>query len=163
MQYNKQQVIWILLRIGMGIIFLWAFLDKVFGLGFSTLPGKAWLDGVSPTLGFLKFGSSGPFASIFQGMAGSAIVDWLFMLGLLLAGVCLLLGVCMRMAGYGGALMMLLIWLSVLPPEHHPFLDEHIIYIFVLLGLNYAHSGQWFGLGRWWAARELVKKYPILE
>src|SRR3989338_9243781 len=102
MQYNKQQVIWILLRIGMGIIFLWAFIDKVFGLGFSTLPGKAWLDGVSPTLGFLKFGSSGPFAPIFQGMAGSGIIDWLFMLGLLLVGLCLILGVGMRIAGCGG-------------------------------------------------------------
>lgn len=163
MRYSKQQVIWILLRLGMGLIFLWAFLDKVFGLGFSTLPGKAWLDGVSPTQGFLQFGAAGPFASIFQSMAGSAIVDWLFMLGLLFVGACLLLGVGMRITGYSGSLMLLLMWLAVLPPEHHPFLDEHIIYIFVLLGLTYGRAGQWLGLGKWWREIELVKKYPILE
>lgn len=154
MQYSKQQVIWILLRLGLGLIFLWAFLDKVFN----------WrLNGVSPTFGFLQFGTRGPLASFFQSLAGSALVDWLFMLGLLLVGLCLLSGIGMRIAGYAGSLIMLLIWLSALPPEHHPFLDEHIIYIFVLLGLNYAEAGQWFGLGKWWQERELVKRYSILE
>ena len=31
------------IRIAMGFIFLWAFLDKVFGLGFATTSDKSWL------------------------------------------------------------------------------------------------------------------------
>ena len=34
------------LRLATGFIFLWAFLDKTFGLGFSTPVERAWLDGV---------------------------------------------------------------------------------------------------------------------
>jgi thiosulfate dehydrogenase [quinone] large subunit len=44
-----------LARIGLGWTFLWAFADKLWGLGFSTLPEKSWLAGASPTTGFLKF------------------------------------------------------------------------------------------------------------
>ena len=87
-----------LLRIGLGWIFLWAFIDKVFGLGFATEAGKHWLTGASPTMGFLKFGTKGPLAGVFQAMAGSPVVDWLFMLGLLLIGLALILGIGMKIA-----------------------------------------------------------------
>ena len=42
------------LRVSMGFVFLWAFLDKAFGLHYSTPPSKAWIHGGSPTKGFLK-------------------------------------------------------------------------------------------------------------
>ena len=74
-------------RLALGWVFLWAFFDKVFGLGFTTAADKSWLDGTSPTMGFLKFGSKGPFAPFFHMMAGSPIIDWLFMMGLLLIGL----------------------------------------------------------------------------
>lgn len=41
------------IRIALGFIFLWAFLDKVFGLGFSTPSAKAWINGGNPSQGFL--------------------------------------------------------------------------------------------------------------
>lgn len=160
---KKIQYIWASLRLGIGWIFLWSFLDKLFGLGFSTVPDKAWIQGVSPTTSFLKFGTHGPFSEIFQDLAGCVIVDWLFMMGLLFVGLALILGIGVKIAGYFGSLMMLLIWLSLFPPEHNPFLDEHIIYIIIFLGLGVTESGQWFGLGKWWASTALVKKYPILE
>ncbi|OGY58551.1 MAG: hypothetical protein A3H06_01435 [Candidatus Colwellbacteria bacterium RIFCSPLOWO2_12_FULL_44_13] len=152
-----------LLRIVMGWTFLWAFLDKVFGLGFTTEAGKSWLDGVSPTLGFLKFGSHGPFASIFQSIAGNVFVDWLFMLGLLFLGVALILGIGTRVAGYAGALLVVLMWLAVLPPEHNPVIDEHIVYAFVLLTLPYVQAGRYFGFGKRWSATKFVQKHPVLE
>ena len=82
------------LRIALGSIFLWAFLDKMFALGFATgrledgsidffAKGGAALNGGSPTLGFLKFGSRGPLASFWQGLAGDSWVNWLFMAALL--------------------------------------------------------------------------------
>lgn len=145
----------------MGWLFLWPFLDKLFGLGFATEPENAWLAGGSPTQGFLQFGSSGPFSPIFQAIGGNPVVDFLFMAGLLLIGLALLLGIGVKIAGYSGAVLMVLMWLAVLPPEHNPIIDEHIIYMLVLIGLARANSGQWLGLGNWWS--ELVKDRSYLQ
>src|SRR3989344_7213305 len=101
-----------LARLVLGWMFLWAFLDKVFGWGFTTAADKSWLGGVSPTAGFLKFGTHGPFAGFYQSLAGSAWVDWLFMLGLLFLGLALMLGLASRLAGYLGALLMLILYLG---------------------------------------------------
>ena len=76
----------------LGFVFLWAFLDKAFGLGYSTAPAKAWISGGSPTSGFLGHVEAGPFRGLFTGLAGSAVVDVLFMLGMLAIGVALILG-----------------------------------------------------------------------
>jgi thiosulfate dehydrogenase [quinone] large subunit len=130
---KRDDLMFVLLRISLGFIFLWAFIDKVFGLGLATAREGAWIAGASPTMGFLKFGTAGPLSGMFQAVAGNVVVDWLFMLGLLLIGACLILGIFRRVAGYSGALLMLLMWSAVLPPAHHPFLDEHIIYLLVLL------------------------------
>ncbi len=136
MSFIKEKYLWLALRLSMAWIFLWPFFDKVFGLGFATESGKAWIDGVSPTYGFLTHATQGPFAGIFQAMAGNVIVDWLFMLGLLGIGLALLINKKVRFAGYMGALLMLLMWLAVMPPEHNPFLDDHIVYGLLLLLLG---------------------------
>ncbi len=160
---RKDQYAWVFLRLGMGWIFLWAFLDKLLGLGFSTAAGKSWLAGVSPTFGFLSSATHGPFAGVFQGMAGSAFVDWLFMLGLLLVGTSLILGIGIRIAAYSGSLIMLLMWLAALPPKNNPFLDDHVIYLIILLGLSSVRAWQWFGFGSWWSKTPIVKKYPLFQ
>lgn len=160
---NKRKItLLILMRLSLGWIFLWAFLDKVFGLGYATEAGSAWLDGVSPTAGYLEFATSGPLAGIFQSLAGNVVVDWLFMFGLLGLGIALILGVALRLAGYAGALLMLLMWLSILPKENNPFMDEHLIYGLILLAMPLADAGQYFGLGKAWAKTSLVKKLPWL-
>ena len=163
MKYTKEQIVWVLLRLSMGWIFFWAFIDKLLGLGFATTPDKAWIVGGSPTLGFLKFGTHGPLAVFYQGLAGNAAIDWLFMLGLLFVGIAFLLGIANRLAGYIGALMMLMIYTSVLLPENNPFMDEHLIYILVFLLLGYARAGKWFGLADWWENIGIVKKMPLLK
>lgn len=151
-----------LARISLGWIFFWAFIDKLLALGFATEKGKAWLDGVSPTVGFLKFASHGPFASLFQAMAGNILVDWLFMMGLLLIGLSLITGVGVKIAGYSGAILVTLMWLAALPPKQNPFVDDHIIYLFLLLSFTQMPVGQWLGLGKWWSTTSLVQKYPFL-
>ena len=163
MKYTKERVLWALLRLSLGWIFLWSFLDKMFGLGFDTAPEKSWVLGTSPTFGFLKFATHGPFANVFQSLAGNAVIDGLFMLGLLLIGLALLLGIGIRIASSSGALLLSLMWLAALPPLHNPFLDEHIIYILVLISLSFTKAGHWLGLGTWWSATALVKRYPFLE
>ena len=61
----------------MGFIFLWAFLDKTFGLGVATPADKAWIAGGSPTTGFLSNAVQGPFATFFNSLAGVPVVyDW---------------------------------------------------------------------------------------
>lgn len=147
----------------MGFIFFWAFIDKLFGLGFATTADKSWLQGVSPTIGFLKFGVHGTFAAFFNSLAGNVLVDWLFMLGLFGIGLSLLLGIGTRIAGYSGALMMTLMYLSLLPPENNPILDEHIIYLFLFLIFATGEVGHRFGLFQWWKQTRLVKKYPVLQ
>ena len=74
MKLKKEQMFFGLLRISLGWVFLWPFLDKVFGLGFTTAKESAWLAGGSPTSGFLLYATTGPFASIFQAMAKSVFV-----------------------------------------------------------------------------------------
>lgn len=160
---NAKKYVWGLLRIFMGWIFLWPFLDKLFGWGFATEPDKAWLAGASPTYGFLKFGTHGPLAGIFQNMAGNAFVDWLFMLGLLLIGLALILGIGVKIAAKAGSLMLLFMWLAALPPEHNPIIDDHIIYILVLLSLKLNHAGDYLGFGKQWSNTTLVQKYKILR
>jgi thiosulfate dehydrogenase [quinone] large subunit len=148
----------------MGWTFFWSFLDKLFGLGFSTEAGKGWLAGGSPTFGFLKFAAKGPFADFYQGLASVELVEWLFMLGLLGVGVALLLGMGTRIAAAAGIAMYLLIYTAgFLPPEHNPFLDDHLINAVIQAGLAVANSGRVLGLGGWWAKTRLVRRFPFLE
>ncbi len=55
--------LWAVTRLCLGWTFLWPFLDKTFGLGHETPWSKAWLNGGSPTNGFLA-GATGPFAGL---------------------------------------------------------------------------------------------------
>ncbi len=151
-----------ILRIGLGWIFLWAFLDKLFGLGLSTVPEKAWLAGGSPTSGFLANSPTGPFANMFNALAGAAWVDWLFMVGLALIGLSLILGVGMRIASLAGSVLLFLMWLAVLPPKNNPFLDDHLIYLLVLQALYRTRSEQVWSLNQRWSSLPLVQKHPWL-
>src|SRR3954464_13353622 len=103
------------LRLALGWIFLWAFLDKLFGLGHETAPAKAWINGGSPTTGFLSKGTAGPFKDVYAGFAGAAWADWLFMLGLAAIGTALILGIGLRVAAAAGGLLMVMMWSAVLP------------------------------------------------
>lgn len=146
------------IRLALGWIFLWAFLDKLFGLGRSTPAANAWLDGGSPTAGFLGKAATGPFAGIYHAIAGNAVVDVLFMTALLGIGAALILGIGMRIAAAAGALLTVLMWTAVLPPETNPFMDDHLVYAAVLVVLALLGAGATWGLGRRWAAIPLVRR-----
>lgn len=159
-------------RLLLGWIFLWPFLDKNFGLGYATPSENAWKfatgDG-NPTAGFLKFGVNpeGPFADFFTGLAPSSpggIINWLFMGALLGAAIGLLLGVFMRIATIGGAILLFLMYLAEAPwakvtgedgtvtASNNPIIDDHIVYGSVLLLLGFIAAGRYLGLGRKWEA-----------
>jgi thiosulfate dehydrogenase [quinone] large subunit len=42
-------------------------------------------------------------------------------------------------------------------PEHNPFLDDHVVYAIVLVGLILANAGRYYGLGKAWQRYELVR------
>jgi thiosulfate dehydrogenase (quinone) large subunit len=162
------------LRLVMGSIFMWAFLDKMFALGFSTgrledgsidffADGAAALNGGSPTLGFLKFGSRGPLASFWQSIAGATWLNVLFLTVLAGVGLALLLGIGLRIAAISGSLLMLGMWSVALWPENHPFVDDHIVYALVLVVLALTAAGSTWGLGARWSRTRLVQRFPILK
>src|ERR1700690_4348814 len=103
------------LRLAIGFEFLWAFLDKTFGLGYHTANAHAWIHGGSPTSGFLSGVSVGPLQGTFHSLAGVTAVDWLFMLGLLGVGVALILGVALRPAAISGCTMLLMMYVASWP------------------------------------------------
>jgi thiosulfate dehydrogenase [quinone] large subunit len=150
------------IRLSLSTIFLWAFLDKLFGLGHETKSGAGWLDGGSPTKGFLAFAAKGPFASVYHSFAGAAWADELFMAGLLGIGLALLLGIAMRPAAAAGGLLLVLMWSAVLPPANHVFMDDHLVYALVLVLLAQTGAGRTLGLGARWERLPLVQRYPVL-
>lgn len=140
------KVLWVLLRILLGWQFLWAFIDKTFGFGFSTAPENAWIYGGSPTAGFLQFGSRGPFAPFFNSIGGTALVDWLYMMAMLALGLSLIFGLLVRFSSIVGVLVLAFMYLAVIPPTTNPFVDYHIIFMLVLIGIFAANAGKYFGL-----------------
>lgn len=155
------------LRIGFGLTFLWAFFDKLLALGFHTgydqegnldrFGDAAWINGGSPTEGFLANGADGPFQDFYNSIAGDAWADWLFMIGLLGIGIALTLGAGMRIAAATGALLYVLMWSVVLPPENNPVLDDHLLAAVTLIVLALTYAGDTWGLGRWWGSTALVR------
>ena len=150
------QVVLGVLRIALGFYFLWAFLDKTFGLGFSTPAERAWVNGGSPTTGFLS-GVEGPFAGLFNGMAGAVWADWLFMIGLLGIGLALVLGIGMRVAAVAGPVLLVFMYLAALPLTTNPVLDDHITMALTIIALTLIGAGDVLGLGKVW------KKLPIVR
>lgn len=157
-----------LLRMATGFVFLWAFLDKFLGLGYATQSGNAWIDGGSPTQGFLSNVSVGPLESTFQSWAGDAWADWLFMLGLLGIGVAVIAGVGLRLSAVAGSLMMMLMWAAEWPLAQHlsdgspsgssnPFMDYHVVYSLVLIALALFRAGDTWGLAPLWARLPVVR------
>jgi thiosulfate dehydrogenase [quinone] large subunit len=162
------------LRIGMGLVFAWAFVDKTFGLGYATPSANAWISGGSPTKGFLGHLDHGPFASMFQSWAGATWADWLFMLGLAGIGVALLFGAGLRIAAVTGSLLLLLMWASEWPLARftdggqptmstNPVIDDHIIFAVVLVVLALVAAGDTWGVGKRWASTDVVRNNTWLR
>ncbi|MEV0488210.1 DoxX family protein [Streptomyces sp. NPDC050508] len=162
------------LRLLTGFVFLWAFLDKTFGFGYATPSGKGWIDGGSPTKGFLSSVAAGPMESTFHDWAGAGWANWLFMLGLLGIGVALVSGVALRLAAVAGTAMMALMWIAEWPPAKHlsdgtlsmssnPFVDYHLIYAVVIIALAVAGAGATWGLGKVWATLPIVRDHTWLR
>ncbi|MET8978008.1 hypothetical protein ABZX85_20580 [Streptomyces sp. NPDC004539] len=162
------------LRLVTGFVFLWAFLDKTFGFGYATPSGKGWIDGGSPTKGFLSHVSAGPMQSTFHSWAGDTWTDWLFMLALLGIGLAVSTGVALRIAAAAATALMAFMWIAEWPPAKHladgtasmstnPFADYHLVYAIVLIALAAFAAGDALGLGRAWSRLPIVRDHTWLR
>ncbi|MYS22035.1 thiosulfate dehydrogenase [quinone] large subunit [Streptomyces sp. DvalAA-14] len=155
-------------RIATGFIFLWAFLDKAFGWHYATGSGKGWIDGGSPTKGFLSGVSAGPLQSFFHHIAGQGWTDWMFMLALLGLGVALMSGIALRVTAVAGTALMAMMWAAEWPPAQHltggapsmssnPIVDYHLVYALAMILFAFTAAGATWGLGRRWARLPIVR------
>jgi thiosulfate dehydrogenase [quinone] large subunit len=166
-----------ILRIGIGFVYLWAFISQ--GLGvvytnhtenvdvaaptevhyeweFSYDADNGWITSGfshSPTEGYIENNTHGPLAFIPQNLpVGLVDFMWIFAIGGL--GIALALGICSRIAGWGGFLLNLMIWFSVFPPSTNPVIDaEHFMFAFILLLLMWLQASNYWGIGRWWRGK----------
>ncbi|PIQ92005.1 MAG: DoxX family protein [Parcubacteria group bacterium CG11_big_fil_rev_8_21_14_0_20_39_22] len=127
-----------LLRVSLGWLFFYAGITKV-------------LDPSWSAAGYLNNAST--FSSFFAWFASPDILpitNFINQWGLTLIGVALILGIFVRFASIGGAVMMTLYYFPVLNfphiPPHSYIVDEHIVYIFAFLVLFALNAGKIFGL-----------------
>ncbi len=146
----KKENIISLLRISIGWLFFYAGITKV-------------LDSSWSSAGYLK--SAQTFTGLYNWLASKEIIgviDFLNEWGLTLLGVALIIGAFVRLSSLLGALLMLLYYFPVLSFPHvgtHSYIvDEHIIYILVLLLLYFAQAGKTWGIDSYLSKLPWLKK-----
>lgn len=144
-----------LLRVTMGWMFFYAGITKVLNPEWSAA-------------GYLKGAKT--FSWFFQSLLNPSVlpvVNFINEWGLTLLGVSLILGVGVRLSSLLGAVLMLLYYLPILnfpyPNAHSYIVDEHIIYIFVLLYLAAIRAGRVWGLEAWCSRLPICSKLPRLR
>lgn len=169
-------------RLLIGWEFLWAFLDKTFGLGYATDTASAWIHGGSPASGVM-FALTGPFTGFYQTVTGGHAVagftaqgapigfvpvntwiDWVYMASMLLIGIGLMTGIMTRIAAIGGIVWMAIFYTATFFADgrYNPFYDVHVLTALVLVGIIVVDAGRYLSLGRYWRRFELVQKHLIL-
>lgn len=181
-QHGAANYVWGALRLLIGFEFLWAFLDKTWGLGFATERADAWVNGGSPASGAVMFALQGPFQGFYETITGGQAmvfgpdgvpaggapvatwVDWVYMLSMLLIGLGLVTGVMTRLAAIGGIVWMTIFYTATaIWPEFNPFVDEHVIATVALVGILIVDAGRYLGLGPIWQRFLVVRRHPILH
>ena len=168
-----------LTRIAIGFIFLWAFFDKLLGLGRSTcltisddgtkymtefMCDKAWVNGGHVTEGYLVYGGNptSPFHQFFVDLGAQRWTDYLFMLGLLAIGFALMSGVGTKLVMFAGPTMLVFMYLTQMWPTTNPFLDDHLIQALAIIGIVLVELGhQSIGFGTWWRKKVGVGHWTV--
>lgn len=145
----------VLLRVSLGILFLYAGLTKVID--------PTWTAG-----GYLMGAKT--FAGFFQWLASPGLIGFVNFLnawGLTLLGVSLVVGIFVRLSSLLGAILMVLYYFTVLQFPYiapHSFLvDDHIVYAAGLLVLYGFYAGRVWGLDNWFSNTQFCSRYPRLR
>lgn len=141
------------LRVVVGLLFLWAGLEKAIGAGLGTWTAD----------GFLKFGTAGslgwpfvagkvaegtvfnPTHTFWTGLAGSPLIDWIVPLGEIGIGIGLVLGLFTRFSAAMGTLMMVLFFVAAWDFSLG-VINEQLILAVVTAFLGYIGAGNYYGL-----------------
>jgi len=145
-----------LARMAIGVIFLWAGLEKAIGAGLGTWNAD----------GFLQFGTAGtlgwPFVTgevaegtvfnpthdLWAGLVGTGATDviaYLVPLGQIGIGVSLILGLFTRFGAAMGTLMMLFFFVAAWDFQYG-IVNQHLTYAVVTFGLAVIGAGNYYGL-----------------
>lgn len=136
-------------RTGFGGYVLWRFSDHLVGLTAASEDG--WVHGGSPT----------------GGLVDSTVQTWtdrLFMLGLLLAGLSLVLGIGLRLAAMSAVMLYLMSWSTFIPVGVHTSTDGALVTDAVVISLlAIVDAGRTWGVGQIWAGSSLGAALPVLR
>ncbi len=144
-------------RIVIGIIFLWAGLEKIIGEGLGTWSAKGFLEfATGGTLGWPFVTGELPEGTVFNpthdfwlALAGNeaamTILGYLVPLGQLGIGIALILGFLTRFGASMGALMMLIFFVAAWDFQYG-IVNQHLAYAVVTAGLGVIGAGNYFGL-----------------
>ncbi len=152
---QKQKLLLFLLRISIGWIFFYA--------GVTKLSNQAWTAG-----GYLS--SAKTFSGFYQWLASPDLIGTVNVLnewGLTIIGLALILGIFVRISSVLGSLIMILYYFPILVfPKvgaNAFIIDEHIVYILVLLSLAAFRAGTAWGLESWIVRSSFFSKHPSLK
>lgn len=144
-----------LARIVIGIIFLWAGLEKVLGSGAGGFDAAGFLgNATGGSLGwpFVAAGTEGPFNPTIDFWVGlstndsaMSIINVLVPYGQIGIGISLILGLFTRFGATMGTLMMLLFFLAAWDFEFG-IVNQHLTYAVVTFGLAVIGAGNHYGL-----------------
>ncbi len=139
----------LLARIGTGA--------SLIGVGLRLLVGGGW-DAWNVVGVFLPTTyPRGPVGKILLNFWGNPAVIQLLLWALVLVGLALVFGLALRLASYGGMLIMLLMYLAVVPPGS-AIISQQIIYLFLLMVLAVGEAGTVLGFDSF--LLPLEEKYP---
>jgi thiosulfate dehydrogenase [quinone] large subunit len=131
----------LILRLSMGWLMLYAGIVKIMN--------PAW-----SAAGYLKGAST--FSGFYNWLAQPGIlqvVNFLNEWGLTLLGISLLVGFLVKVSSWLGAVLMLLYYFPILrfpyPGTHSFIIDDHIIYLFVLIFFAFVGAGNYWGLDQY--------------
>lgn len=144
--------LWMLLvRIAMGALML------TLGMRLLTEGGwNAWMQ----IGGFLPSVVRGPFAGPFVALWESPVVLAMFVWGSILVGTAMILGLFVRLAAIGGALMMLMFYVATLPPQFG-WVNQQLV--FLLIFSLFPALGPGYQLGLDYFLKPIERRYPLLR
>ena len=150
-----QKISLFLLRVGTGWLMFYAGITKILNPAWSA---AGYLKGAKSFVGFYNWLSQPDILPVVN-----FINEW----GLTLLGISLILGIGVRLSSILGGVLMLLYYFPILdfpyPNPHSYIVDEHIIYILVLLFLAAVRAGRVWGLENWCDNLPICAKYPKLR
>lgn len=150
-----QKISFFLLRIAVGWMMFYAGITKVID---PTWSAAGYLKGAKMFMGFYQWLLTPGILPIIN-----FVNEW----GLTLLGLSLIFGVFVRLSSFLGVILMLLYYFPILdfpyPNPHAYIVDEHIIYIAVLLLFASFRAGRTWGLENWCSNLPICSQFPRLR